>query len=73
MWLTHRMATTTDINEIPEIKAAREAWDASKAEYGFKGSPELHNAWVRLVKEEQVRRGQRRSMTGRPACVDSCD
>jgi uncharacterized protein (DUF952 family) len=49
----------TNIYDLPEIKAAEQAWNESKAEHGFRGSPETHNAWIALVKAEQVRRGQR--------------
>lgn len=49
------------IYELPEVKAAEEAWNATKAEYGFNGSPETHNAYLAAIRAEQVRRGQRRA------------
>jgi hypothetical protein len=45
------------IEDVPEIRAALAAWRTQTR--GTRAEIDAHNTYVRLVKAEQIRRGQR--------------
>lgn len=52
---------TNNIFQVPEIAHLMKAWQATVTPTLPRGEVNAHNAWVKAVKEEQIRRGQRKA------------